>query len=497
MLICLFPEGEDASRTLASVLESLGFEVRVAALPTEPLIAEAELAVIQLPAQLDEAVKLLRLWRGLLPPGHPLLALGQWTGPAEIEKLLQAGASDYLTHPCETRELQTRLLVLHSATFRLNQDLLHRLADTQRVESLSALAGSLAHDFNNLLAAILGNAEVALLDPNLSDSTRYSLTQIDRASRHAAELTRQMMTFSGRPSPDFAPVQLAELVEEMTDILRASISRACQVEFRFDPELPPVLGEASQLRQVVMNLLINASEAMMPGGGVIRVIGCQSRKKGQPRVILEVRDSGTGVPVEVRHRIFDPFYSTKRPGRGLGLAAVRSIVESHGGEVSVLSHRGDGATFRLEFPGMVSAGSRRVTSISSAPATISGSVLLVEVDDSLREAASHLLARSNFQVHPAASAREAARLFHDHTCEFQAVIMDLTLGDGNAESFLRMLRTQRPGLRVVIWSGFDEIEIHNRTTGFDISAIVRKPSPVRELVSALSHVLSNPPGAVA
>lgn len=497
MLICLFPEGEDGSRTLASVLESLGFEVRVAALPNEPLIAEAELAVVQLPAQIGEAVSLLGLWRRSLPPGHPMLALGRWSGRTEIERLLQAGASDYLTHPCETRELQARLLVLHTATFRLNQDLLHRLADTQRIESLSTLAGSLAHDFNNLLAAILGNAEVALLDPNLSDSTRYSLTQIDRASRHAAELTRQMMTFSGRPSPDFAPVFLGELVEEMADILRASISRACRVEYRFDPDLPPVLGEASQLRQVVMNLLINASEAMMPGGGVIRVIGCQGRKKGQPRVTLEVRDSGAGVPVEVRHRIFDPFYSTKRPGRGLGLAAVRSIVESHGGEVSVVSHPGDGATFRLEFPGMVSSGSRRVTSISAAAATISGSVLLVEEDEALREAAAHLLARSGFQVYPAASAQEAARLFQGHTCEFQAVILDPTLGDGHAESFLRLVRGQRPDLRIVIWSGVDELEVHNRTSGFAIAAFVRKPCPVRELVSALSHVLSNPSGAVA
>lgn len=497
MLICLFSGGEDDSRTLASVLESLGFEIRVAAQPKDPLIAGTELAVIELPEKHGEAVSLLHLWRSSLPHGHPMLALGRWNGQAEIEQLLQAGASDYLTHPCETRELQTRLLVLQRATVRLNQDLLHRLADTQRVESLSALAGSLAHDFNNLLAAILGNAEVALLDPNLSDSTRYSLTQIDRASRHAAELTRQMMIFSGRPSSDFAPVHLAELVEEMADILRASISRACQVEYRFDPGLPPVLGEASQLRQVVMNLLINASEAMMPGGGIIRVVGCQGRKKGQPRVILEVRDSGAGVPVEVRHRIFDPFYSTKRSGRGLGLAAVRSIVESHGGEVSVLSHRGVGATFRLELPGMVSAGSCRATRVSAAPATISGSVLLLEDDDSLREAATHLLARSGFQIYPAANAGEAARLFHGHTCEFQAVIMDLTLGDGNPEPLLRMIRSQSPDLRVVIWSGFDEVEIHNRTAGFDISAVVRKPSPVRELVSALSHVLSNPSGAVA
>jgi two-component system, cell cycle sensor histidine kinase and response regulator CckA len=497
MLICLFPEGEDGSRTLTSVLESLGFGVRVAALPTEPVIAESELAVVELPAELEKAVSLLRLWRSSLPSGHPVLALGRWTSQAEIAQLLQAGASDYLSHPCETRELQTRLLVLQRANFRLNQDLLHRLADTQRVESLSALAGRLAHDFNNLLAAILGNAEVALLDPNLSDSARYSLTQIDRASRHAAELTRQMMTFSGRPSPDFAPVYLTELVEEMADILRASISRACRVEYRFDPELPPVLGEASQLRQVVMNLLINASEAMVPDGGVIRVVGRQSRKKGQPRVILEVRDSGAGVPVELRHRIFDPFYSTKRSGRGLGLAAVRSIVESHGGEVSVVSHPGDGATFRLEFPGMVSAGSRRVTSISAAQSTISGSILLVEDEDSLREAAAHLLARSGFQVYPAANAREAARLFQGHSCEFHAVIMDLTLGDASAEPFLRMIRNQRPDLHVVIWSGFDELEVHNRTTGFSISAFVRKPCPVRELVSALGQVLSNPSGAVA
>ena len=497
MVICLYPDGPDGHESLRGPLALLGCEVNVADQPTDPAVAEAELAVIQLPADFEEAQQRVRTWRQSLPPGHPLLAIGRWKDRPEVESLLQAGASDYLPHPFETHQLLTRLLVLHGATFRLTQDRQQRIADTQRVESLSALACGLAHDFNNLLAAILGNAEVALLDPNLSDSTRYSLNQIDRASRHAAELTRQMMVFSGRPSAEFEPVSLSELVSEMADILRASISRACEIQYRFEPGLPPVLAEAGQLRQVIMNLLINASEAMIPDGGLIRVTACVGRRRGQPRVILEVSDSGCGIPVESRNRIFDPFFSTKRSGRGLGLAAVRSIVESHGGEVSVTSRPGKGATFRLDFPASINSASNRVTSISSALPAVSGAVLLVEDEDALREAAAHLLARSGFQVFPAATAREASRLFHGHASDFRAVILDLDLRDGSTEPLLRLIRSMRPELPVVIWSGFDKVDVQARTSGFSVSAIVRKPCHVREIVTTLTQILSSPSDAVA
>lgn len=497
MIICLIPEGQEPQAGLIPVLESFGYRVRIAAQPTEVAAGESELAVVQLPSQHSDAVTLLRVWRETLPAGHPILALGAWSGPDEVMPLLRAGATDYLSSPWQTRELGVRLLVLQSCTTRLTNDLLQRVAETQRLETLAALSGGLAHDFNNLLAAILGNAEVAMLDTSLSGSTRYSLEQIDRASRHAAELTRQMVTYSGRPEPGFQPISLAELVEDMVEILRASISRLSRVEFDFEPNLPAVLGEPSQLRQVVMNLLVNASEAMTPHGGVILVSARTQRRGDLARVVLEVADSGAGIPPEYQQRIFDPFFSTKRSGRGLGLAAVRSIVNSHGGAVELESEPGRGSTFRLEFPALAGGEARRSSAAESPRWRGSGLVMLIEDEAPVREAAAHLLARSGFSVLEATDGQEGASLFSRHAAALQAVILDLGLSGLAGEDLLRLIRQRRPDLCVVIWSGFDRSEIEVRTCGMGVTSIIEKPGHVRELAAVLCRSLGGLSNAVA
>lgn len=497
MIICLILEGPPPHPRLVSSLEGLGYRVRTASQPTEPLTADTELAVVQLPGEPAAAVSFLQVWRTALPPAHPILALGHWTGKGTVAKLLRAGATDYLPYPCQTQDLEIRLLVLRNSTVRLAQELENRVAEAQRLETLSALAGSLAHDFNNLLAAILGNAEVAMLDPSLSGSTRYSLEQIDRASRHAAELTRQMVTYSGRPEPGFQRVSLAELVRDMAEILRASISRLCRVEFDFAPRLPLLLGEPSQLRQVVMNLLVNASEAMAPSGGVIRVAVRTATRNGQRRLILEVSDSGVGIPRGHQKRIFDPFFSTKRSGRGLGLAAVQSIVSSHGGEVRIESEPGRGSTFRLEFAALAGADERRGGVVALPDPCGSGLVLLIEDESPVREAAVHLLARSGFRVLEAADGQEGAALFLRHACELQAVVLDLGLSGMAGEDLLRLIRESRTDLRVVVWSGLHPREIESRTGGLGVTAVVQKPGHLRELAAVLCRTLQGVSNAVA
>ncbi len=457
----------------------------------------AELAVVQLAPRHAEALAQLRRWRETMPPSLPVLAIGRWTGGDAVREILNTGATDYLTHPYKTQELELRLLILRNSAMRVNGELKLRIADTQRVETISALAGSLAHDFNNVLAAILGNAEVALLDPHLGDSARYSLTQIDRASRHAAELTRQMLALAGRPSPGFEPVHLDELVEEMADILRASISRLCRVEYRIEPDLPPVTGAASQLRQVVLNLLLNASEAMAPGGGAIRVSLRQVRRRSEPRVVLEVADSGRGIPQDIQARIFEPYYSTKQTGRGLGLAAVRTIVESHGGEVSVTSQPGSGATFRLDFPAQATPASKQAAVLPMPAASGAGAVLLVEDEPALREAAAHVLAKIGYKLVSAGSGDEAERVFRRRAEDFDAVILDLALPGASVEGLLELIRSKRPDVQVIVWSGYDEESVHVLTRGHPIAATLHKPCHLRELAATLARVLTTPPGAVA
>jgi CheY-like chemotaxis protein len=389
------------------------------------------------------------------------------------------------------------LRILRHARHQFTQDLQNRLAGTQRIETLSTMAGGLAHDFNNLLTAILGNAEVAQLDPNLGDSARYCLTQIERASRHAAELTRQMMVFAGRAAPAALPVALDELVGEMAEILRASISQTSRLEFEMEPGLPLVLGEPSQLRQVVMNLLINASEAMSARGGVIRVTGRRAQRHGEQRVVLAVSDTGAGIAPELQRRIFDPFYSTKRQGRGLGLAAVRSIVESHGGDVSVESTPGQGATFRLSFPAHTGTPHTRVTRISSLVTGASGAILLVEDESSLRDAAVRLLSRAGFQVLPAANVDDAVALFRRHADELRAVVADLLLRNASGEELLRTLHSLRGDLPILIWTACDEEEVRARTAGVPVAMVLHKPRPLRDLAAAISRTLADSSGAVA
>lgn len=489
MIICLFPEGQQGRAELTGLLEAEGYRVRIAALPTEPLVEETELAVVQLPPLHEDAVALVRLWREALPPGHPILALGAWREADEVVPLLEAGATDYLACPFQTHELAVRLLVLRGVTARLQEEFRRKIADAQRVDTLTALAGSLAHDFNNLLAAILGNAEVAMLDPSLSNAARYSLEQIDRASRHAAELTRQMMTYSGRGTPGFEAVSVRELVEDMGEILRASISRLCRVEYRFEPGLPMVLGDASQLRQVVMNLLINASEAMTPRGGVIRVSARTVERGGSRRVVLEVSDTGDGIPEQYRTRVFDPFFSTKRPGRGLGLAAVRSIVESHGGGVEVVSVPGQGATFRLDFPASPSAAGRTAGADAAGAGRGWGTVLLAEDEEAVREAAAHLLAHAGFRVLQAGDGQTAADLIQRHGRMMRVVVLDLDLPGLGGEKVLQVIRDSGLPLQVVIWTGYGEVEVRERTQGFEVAAVVRKPGHVRLLAAEINRVL--------
>lgn len=490
MIICLFPAGAKGREHLLSALDAEGYRVRIAALPTEPLVADSELAVVELPPNHDDAAALLTLWRQALPPGHPILALGRWREPHDVHPLIEAGATDYLPYPCQTQDLAVRLLVLRGSTMQLMHNLRQRIADTQRVESFTSLAGSLAHDFNNLLAAIMGNAEVAMLDQTLSQSTRYSLEQIDRASRHAAELTRQMMTYSGRGSTGFAAVQLKDLVEDMGEILRASISRSCVAEYRFEPGMPPVLGDASQLRQVVMNLLINASEAMMPHGGVIRVAGRTAATADGRRIVLEVTDSGPGIQPELRSRIFEPFFSTKRQGRGLGLAAVRSIVQAHGGEVEIHSEPGRGSTFRLLFPAAHQDLMCPASPAEGIAASLDGAVLLVEDDAAVREAAAHLLAHAGLRVFQAPDTTTALDILRRHRPLLSAAVLDLDLpGDGSL-SLLREAACSGNPLRIIVWTGLAETEVDEILNGSPVEAVLRKPCHVRQLAAEVSRVLA-------
>ncbi len=240
-----------------------------------------------------------------------------------------------------------------------------KMQETQKLESLGVLAGGIAHDFNNLLSVILGNASLARLEAAETPANAARLDSIVTAANRAADLCRQLLAYAGKASFSLTRLNLNELITETTRLLELSISKQARLEFALTPVLPPIEADASQLRQIIMNLVINASEAIGDqSAGTIRLAttvvrlplpgapetGPDASLPPGPYVCVEISDTGCGMPPEVLNRIFDPFFSTKFTGRGLGLAAVLGIVRTHGGSLRVFSTAGKGSTFRIYLP---------------------------------------------------------------------------------------------------------------------------------------------------
>jgi two-component system cell cycle sensor histidine kinase/response regulator CckA len=492
--VCLHNARPAQCDELVRQIQSSGCGLRLVDGPQDG--RRGEVVVLSFGLETTTAEDLCRQWRVSAGALAPILVLGPWREPARIEALLAAGATDYLPSPCETWALQVRLLVLaaqlsEDAAWTGVRPLRQRLAELQHVEQLATVAGTLVHDFNNLLAAILGNVELALLDLAPGSPARLGVEQIEMATRRAAELAHQMLTYAGRGDTRLATLDLSELVEEMAELLRASIPRPCSIRYRFQRPLPHVRCDAARLRQVVMNLILNAADAMGAAGGIIDVRVAAAEGARGPEVVLEVRDAGEGIAPEVRGHIFDPFFTTKRTGRGLGLAAVLGIVEAHGGAIEVESEPGRGSLFRLRFPALP-ASEAEGASRQHSPEDwhTSGSILIVEDEPAVRDPVCRLLRATGFTVLEASSGAEGAELFLDCPADLLAVILDLNLPGLDGAELYRRMRQARPGVKILIWSGLGEFEVRQRLAGLtDPDAFLAKPSSIGELKAALRLAL--------
>ncbi|MBE0566254.1 MAG: PAS domain S-box protein, partial [Krumholzibacteria bacterium] len=270
--------------------------------------------------------------------------------PVELNGTIATDASGgFLRTHCIFMDMSERL-----EAARLQRVMDQRLLHALKLESLEVMAGGIAHDFNNLLQTILGNADLALMGGPYGNELQTTLTAIDKAARQAAELCRQMLAYAGRGDYAMERLRLDELVLDLEALLRATISRKADLRFELSPDVPAVLADASQLRQVVVNLVTNAAEALREGRGTVTV-STTARRLGPDRaglvfaaenvapgdyVVLAVRDTGCGMSADQIDSIFDPFYSTKFTGRGLGLPMVRGVARAHGGAVAVRSEPG-------------------------------------------------------------------------------------------------------------------------------------------------------------
>ncbi len=385
-----------------------------------------------------------------------------------------------------------------------------KLLETQKLESLGVLAGGVAHDFNNLLTGILGRVSLFRseeLDVRISSAAREHLQQIEQAAIRAAELCRQMLAYSGKGHFAVRPLDLSELLRDTAHLLHVSISKNATLELALGRGLPAVAGDAAQLRQVVLNVVSNASEALPEGKGriVVTTSRCDlaedelaalllgSGLPSGPFVCLDVWDSGSGMSPAVRERIFEPFFTTKFTGRGLGLPAVLGIVRGHHGAIQVLSEPGQGTRFRFYFPAADAAPqalSRPVHASEAWRAT--GTILVVDDEEVVRNVTARLLRSFGFETLLAADGVDGVSQFQQHSGEITAVLLDLTMPGLDGEAVFRKVRALRTDVPVLLMSGYDEQEAISRFESKELAGFLQKPFTVEQLASKLRAILASP-----
>ncbi len=388
-------------------------------------------------------------------------------------------------------------------------ELQHQLLLAQKLESVGRLAGGIAHDFNNILQAITGFSAILLSEIHESDPRRNDVLEIERAAQRAAGLTRQLLSFSRRQKMDLTSLQVNDIIHGAEKMLRRLLPENIAIELCLAAELPPVRGDAGQLEQALVNLAINARDAMPEGGRLRistsmkdlpadRIPAVEGARPGR-HVLIEVSDTGHGIPPEIMDRIFEPFFSTKDPahGTGLGLPAVYGIVRQHNGFIEVNSRPGAGARFSLFLP---AAGDAQRPKTSAAPADAASSssdnlrgkgehILVVEDEEGVRELTLRVLANHNYRVTAARDVAEAQKCLAAPHAHVDLLFSDVVLPDGNGLDLGEQARRQHPHLKVVLTSGYtrERDRWHERIARLD--GFLAKPYPTPALLRLLRRAL--------
>jgi len=372
----------------------------------------------------------------------------------------------------------------------LERQLLH----SQKLESLGILSGGIAHDFNNLLMAVLGNLDLALMKLPEETPASKNIDQAINATRHAAKLTNMMLAYSGKGTFIIKGLNLTELVEENATMLSAAISKSIKLDLQLDHALPPVMADAGQIQQVVMNLITNAAEAVGDSSGSItlstgvqwfdQAILDESRLEEKLTAgryaWMAVSDTGCGMDEETLHKLFDPFFTTKFTGRGLGMSAVLGIIRAHKGAFLVESRPGAGTTIRVlfpiaEFPEAEQAAAPAAADAAVADTTCAGTILVVDDEEMVRAVCVDLIEELGFQVLVAAGGEEALRIFREQSHGIALVLLDQVMPDMDGVAVLRELRRIRPDVRVLLASGYSEQEVSECYKELEMDGFIQKP----------------------
>ena len=385
------------------------------------------------------------------------------------------------------------------------QKLVEQMKEAQRLESLGVLAGGIAHDFNNILVAVLGYSDLALHKLPPSSPARPLIEKIMKGGERAADLCSQMLAYSGKRQLAVGAIDLNAVVEEMSQLLEVSVSKKVTLKYELAANLPTVEADATQLPQVVMNLMANASEAIGEKRGIVGVstgvVECDSDywKKAFFRsediaesvyVYFEVSDTGCGMDEETKAKIFDPFFTTKFTGRGLGLATVLGIARAHKGAIEVYSEPGKGTTIKVLFPAFHQP-AKPLPGDASTPKNWrgSGAILLVDDEEVVLDVGSTMLERAGFKVRTATDGRKALEVFRRYQGDIVCVVLDLMMPNMDGVETLGELRRIQEDVKVVLSSGYHEQDVTERLAGAGFAGFLKKPYTEDTLIGKLRQAL--------
>ncbi len=458
-----------------------------------------------------------------ISPNDFCLGVSPYSAAEVASRIEQARNSGHVTFPWHARRLDGSLfwtevkltaveisgrghiiaMVRDVTEEKKQKEMQVQLQHVQKLESLGVLAGGIAHDFNNILMAIVGNTELALYELPSGSPARDNLHSIETSSHRAADLCRQLLAYSGKGRFVSELIDLSELVREILNMLHVSISKLTTLRLHLDDSLPLIEGDPTQIRQVLMNLVINASEALSDQNGVVSIttgtleIDADALAKMTlstdnipgKRCFIEVADTGCGMDEATKGRIFEPFFTTKFTGRGLGMAAVMGIVRGHHGDLDLTTAPGQGTTFKVLMP---IAGE---TPLATDPVKVdeslwhgTGLILLVDDEEAVRSTCARMLKRLGFETVTACDGREALDIFRERRHEITCVLMDLTMPTMGGEEAWHEMRRLLPEVKVILASGYNKQELIRETTVQGLVRFIQKPYKLALLSQTLRSV---------
>ncbi len=384
-----------------------------------------------------------------------------------------------------------------------------QLLQTQKLESLGILAGGIAHDFNNLLTGVLGNASLALSELDPGSPARQNIADVIESSERAAQLTHQMLAYAGKGRFFVQRIDLSARIRETVPLIKSAVPATVELRFHLAEQLPAIEADATQIQQLIMNIIINGAEAIpegRPGRVTITTrpyhvdrrdapVGDECRigeLKMGPHVLFEVSDTGIGMDKATMERIFDPFFTTKFTGRGLGLAAVLGIVRANGGCIQVRSSVGEGTVFRVFFPAIAEQPEARQGMQGRKLGEIAGcgKILVVDDEEVVRKTASHALRKCGCEVLVAENGARGLEIFERELDRIRCVVLDMTMPVMSGEETLARMKSLRAGAPIILSSGYSETEAARRFEGKGLAGFLQKPYKAEDLVRMVRGIVS-------